>query len=54
MELPQPGVEPMLPAVEAWNLNHWTDRELQIHKLSPGNHTIGQDPQGCSLWSYFQ
>lgn len=37
-------VEPRLPAAEAWNLNHWTDEELQIHNLSPGNHTIGQDP----------
>ena len=26
--VPQPGIEPMPPAVEAWNLNHWTAREV--------------------------
>ena len=25
---PQPGIEPMSPALEEWNLNHWTTREL--------------------------
>ena len=25
---PQPGVEPMPPAVEARSLNHWTTREV--------------------------
>jgi hypothetical protein len=24
----QPGIEPVLLAVEAWNLNHWTAREV--------------------------
>ena len=28
VELPLPGIEPMPPAVEAWNLNHWTTREI--------------------------
>ena len=27
--LPQPGVEPVPPAVEAQSLNHWTAREVQ-------------------------
>ena len=26
--VPQPGMEPMPPAVEAWSLNHWTFREV--------------------------
>ena len=26
-ELMQPGIKPMLPAVEAESLNHWTTRE---------------------------
>ena len=26
--VPQPGVEPVLPAMEAWNLNSWTTREV--------------------------
>ena len=25
--VPQPGIEPVSPAVEAWSLNHWTTRE---------------------------
>ena len=24
----QPGIEPAHSAVETWNLNHWTDREI--------------------------
>ena len=26
--VPQPGIEPMPPAAEAWSLNHWTAREV--------------------------
>ena len=26
--VPQPGIEPAPPAVEAWNLNHGTAREV--------------------------
>ena len=26
--VPQPGTEPELPAVEAWNFNHWTTKEV--------------------------
>ena len=26
--VPHPGIEPMLPALEAWGLKHWMDREV--------------------------
>ena len=26
--VPQPGIEPVPPAGEAWHLNHWTSREV--------------------------
>ena len=26
--VPQPGIEPVPPAVEVWSLNHWTAREI--------------------------
>ena len=29
-ELPQPGIEPVPPALEAWSLNHWITREVLI------------------------
>ena len=28
MFIPQPGIEPIPPAVEAWNVNHWTTRKV--------------------------
>ena len=28
--VPQPGIEPMPPAVETRSLNHWTTREVPI------------------------
>ena len=28
MLVPWPGIQHMLPAVDAWSLNHWTAREL--------------------------
>ena len=35
--VPQPGLEPTPPAVEAWSLNHWTTREVpQDLFLIPG------------------
>ena len=27
-DIPQPGIEPMLPALGAYSLNHWTAREV--------------------------
>ena len=29
--VPQPGIEPTPPVVEAWSLNHWTTREVPHH-----------------------
>ena len=26
--VPQPGIEPVFPAVEVWSPNHWTTREF--------------------------
>ena len=26
--VPQPGIEPAPPTMEAWSLNHWTTREV--------------------------
>ena len=34
--VPQPGIEPVPPAVEAWSPNHWTTREVPIQR-SYGN-----------------
>ena len=28
--VPQPGMEPVPPAVEVWSLNHWTAREVPL------------------------
>ena len=29
ISVPRPGIEPVLPAVEAQSANHWTTREVQ-------------------------
>ena len=34
--LPQPGIEPALPSLEAWGLNHWTARKVPCHPLILG------------------
>ena len=34
--VPQPGIEPLPPAVEAQSPNHWTARELPNEKLLKG------------------
>ena len=32
--VPQPGIEPMLPALRTWSLNHWTTRDVPtIHQV---------------------
>ena len=31
VSVPQPGIEHMPPALEAQNLNHWTNREVPTH-----------------------
>ena len=28
--VPQPGIEPVPPAVEVWSLNHWTTKEVPL------------------------
>ena len=28
--VPLSGIEPVPPAVEAWNLNHWTSKEVPL------------------------
>ena len=28
--IPQPAIEPVYPAVEAWSLNNWTAREVPL------------------------
>ena len=28
--VPQPGTEPVPPAVEEWSLNHWTAKEVPL------------------------
>ena len=32
--VPQPGIEPVPHAVEAWGFNHWTSREVPAHTLN--------------------
>ena len=34
--LPQPGIEPALPSLEARGPNHWTAREVPFHPLILG------------------
>ena len=31
--VPQPGIKPILPAVEAWSFNCWTAREVMKRKF---------------------
>ena len=31
--VPQPGIEPVPPALQAWSLNHWTAREVPQHSV---------------------
>ena len=28
--VPRPGIEPVLPALGAWSLNHWTTRDIPL------------------------
>ena len=36
----RPGMEPVPPALEAWNLNHWTTREIPNLQLHSFNFTV--------------
>ena len=31
--VPQPGIEPRLPALRAWSLSHWTTREVPVRNI---------------------
>ena len=31
--VPRPGIEPMMPAMEVWNANHWPAKEVPISAL---------------------
>ena len=31
--VPQPGIEPLPPAVEAQRLNHWTTRDVPVQQI---------------------
>ena len=51
--VPQPGIEPVLPALEAQNLNHWTAREVPAvldingsHFISPSDFFKVRSPTG--------
>ena len=48
--VPQPGIKPASPALEAWSLNHWTTREVPKfqHILTIKSHTFSHDLQ-CFL-----
>ena len=37
--VPQSGIEPALPAVELWSLNHWTAREVLEFFVVVTGHT---------------
>ena len=32
--VPQPGIKPTPPALEAWSLNHWMAREVPVVPIS--------------------
>ena len=38
--VPRPGIEPTPLEVEAWSLNHWTDREVPTILSVPSSHPI--------------
>ena len=43
-DLPQPGIEPVPPALGAWSLNQWTAREVQNYSLLLIRRTILPSP----------
>ena len=42
----QPGVKPMPPTVEAWNLNHWTTREVTHSNILAWKIPWTEEPDG--------
>ena len=57
--VPQQGIRPMPPALEAWSLNHWTTREVPPHTfftcylqrvfIPASNMKV--DKESISIWS---
>ena len=52
--VPQPGIKPAPPALEAWSLNHWTTREVpqlisnpKVRKALIVEMTFESDPRRC-------
>ena len=37
--VPRPGIEPTLPALEAWSANHWTAREVPGCRFFDDGHS---------------
>ena len=35
--VPQPGIEPLSPELEAWSLNHWALREVPLPRYFYGS-----------------
>ena len=44
--VPQPGIEPVFPAVEVWSPNHWTTREVPILPSLTGSQWQAQPLHG--------
>ena len=40
--VPWPGIEPVPPSVEAYNLNHWNAREVPIRTFSEGSKALAE------------
>ena len=40
--VPRPGIEPVPPAVEAHNLNHWNAREVPIRTFAKGSKALAE------------
>lgn len=41
--VPQEGIKPVYPALEAWSLNHWTAREVPTQLLDGGIEPLGSN-----------
>ena len=37
ISVPQPEIEPVLLALEAWSLNHWTTRKVLLQSFEQGS-----------------
>ena len=50
--VPWPGIEPMLPAMEAWSFNHWTTREVLHLVLTTKSPVLSPHSQAnWDVWS---